>query len=293
MERVLESLVRKVGDRLGGARGRLRQTLVLSGLKHFLRPKTLSEDEVPPRLAAASSPDTVYAIGDIHGCLAPLKDLEAQIVEDARQRGGESWLVLLGDLIDRGPQSAQVLDRVLTPLPGLRRLVIRGNHESTMLDFIRDPAGNAQWLEFGGRETLLSYGIEEKSFANGAIGRNGFRQTLASYIPEEHVAFLASLPMLIETPDYVFVHAGLRPGVAIGAQTDADLLWIRDDYVDSYAEFGKVIVHGHTPRTEALLTGSRIAVDTGAYATGRLTAVRLVRGEAPALLTTTAAGAMH
>lgn len=290
MESALESPDLQVGKGPGGVHGRLRQTLVLSRLKRFLRP-TLPDAEVPSRLAATSSPDTIYAVGDIHGCLALLKDLEAQIVEDARQRGGENWLVLLGDLIDRGPQSAQVLDRVLTPLPGLRRLCIRGNHEATMLDFVRDPAGNAQWLEFGGRETLLSYGIEEKSFANGAIGRNGFRQTLASYIPEEHISFLAGLPTLIETPDYVFVHAGVRPGVTVGAQLDTDLLWMRDDYADSYAEFGKLIVHGHTPRTEALLTASRIAVDTGAYATGRLTAVRLARDEPPTLLAATHSGA--
>jgi serine/threonine protein phosphatase 1 len=194
---------------------------VFSRLKRLLSPKAASADDVLPRLGAGTSPGTAYAIGDVHGCLSLLKDLEAQIVKDARDREGESWLVLLGDLVDRGPQSAQVLDHVLAPLPGLRRLCIRGNHEATMLGFLRDPANNTQWLEFGGRETLLSYGIDQKSFAKGEVGRSGLRQILDSYIPAEHIEFLAGLPTLIETPDYVFVHAGLRPGVLISQQTAA------------------------------------------------------------------------
>lgn len=239
----------------------------------------------PTRDRYAAPPPTIYAIGDVHGCLVQLKILEQAIVADASAFEGEKWIVMLGDYIDRGPDSAGVVDHLIKPLPdGLRRLCLAGNHEIAMLDFLKDPTRNAGWLEFGGAETLASYGIEENLLNGSRAARRWMRDSLDRHVPEDHRAFLCSLPVLIETPQHIFVHAGLRPAVALEDQDVSDLLWIRDDFTETYREFGKLVVHGHTPRPEPLVTASRIALDTGAYLTGRLAAVRLSSHLAPKIM---------
>jgi serine/threonine protein phosphatase 1 len=231
------------------------------------------------RLFTESSPELIYAIGDVHGRLDLLRSLESKIVDDAAALAQPAWLVMLGDYVDRGPQSAQVIDHLLAPPPpGFARYCLAGNHELAMLDFLGHPRANHAWLEFGGDETLRSYGIEA---APGRCSPRQLAQSIESHIPAAHRHFLATLPMLLATPDFIFVHAGLRPGIAIEAQNDSDLSGIRDGFGQSYEEFERRIVHGHMPLAKPFEAPFRIGVDTGAYATGRLTAVRL-RPNAPA-----------
>ncbi|WP_421760458.1 metallophosphoesterase [Devosia sp.] len=241
------------------------------------------------RLSFDADPAALYAIGDVHGCLDLLRSLERQIADDAAQLGHEAWVILLGDVIDRGPASAQVLDHLLNKPPaGLRRFCLGGNHEAMMLEFMARPRRDSDWLAMGGRETLLSYGIPGQKLLTETSPR-AIGQLLESYIPEEHRIFLDALPVLIETPTMLFSHAGLRPGIPIEKQSTTDLQWFRDGFADDFAEFGKIVVHGHTPREQPLVTAHRISIDTGASNTGRLTAVRLIPGQPP-LIFTAAAG---
>lgn len=243
--------------------------------------------QVAARLSLEQQPSRVYAIGDVHGNLDCLTRLEAQIVDDAKGTAGEKLIVMLGDLVDRGPQSAQVIDHILADPPdGFRRLCLRGNHEAMMLHFIQDPRRGTIWLDNGGRETMLSYGMPGHVALRGLAPR-AVEAIISRYIPKEHVAFLKDLPVLIEAPETIFVHAGLRPGLPLARQSDDDLIWIRDNYQNDYAEFGKTVVHGHMPRTDALVSTSRIAVDTGVYSYGRLSAVRIMPGKPPKLFSVT------
>lgn len=236
-----------------------------------------------PPLKLERQPARIYAIGDVHGCLDLLQRLEARIVADAADAPGDKLIVMLGDLIDRGPASAQVIDHVLArPPAGFERICLMGNHEAMMLAFVRDPRRGAIWLDNGGREALLSYGLPSDTLLRGVASR-ALENLIASHVPAEHIDFLERLPILLETPEAIFVHAGLRPGVALAAQTDDDLIWFRDNYESDYAEFGRPVVHGHMPRAEALVTPHRIAIDTGVYVNGRLTAVRIMPGQPPVL----------
>jgi serine/threonine protein phosphatase 1 len=238
-----------------------------------------------PRLSLNATPDVVYAIGDIHGCLEQLRDIEAQIIADAQGLAGDKLIVVLGDLVDRGPNSAAVIDALMgRPPAGFRRICLAGNHDEMMLTFLDAPARHMDWLEFGGDATLRSYGIDVDAFRTLPAGR--MKGLLAAHVPAEHKAFLASLPALAVTPDYVFVHAGLRPGVAIEEQSEADLLWYRDAFEADFAEFQQVVVHGHIPAAEPHVSRWRIGIDTGAFATGRLSAVRLTANNPPLLLVT-------
>lgn len=236
-------------------------------------------------IAAPEHPAAVYAIGDIHGCRDLLVALEAQIAADAATLEGEIWLVTLGDVVDRGPASAQTIDHLRGRAPGgMKRINLMGNHEAMMLDFLERPRPGSMWLDSGGRETLASYGIPHDKLDR--LNTRTATQLVESYIPSEHLDYLRGLPVLIETPRAVFVHAGLRPGVAIAAQRYDDLIWYRDEFRADYAEFGKPVVHGHTMRDTALLSPFRIAIDTAAVEGGPLTAVRIDRDGSTRLLST-------
>jgi serine/threonine protein phosphatase 1 len=235
-----------------------------------------------------ASPAACYCIGDTHGCLGLLRQIEEQIVADGASVSGEKWIVLLGDMIDRGPNSAQIIDHLLgEPPEGFQRYCLTGNHEQGMLDFLDRPVRDTWWLEHGGHETLASYGIDVATMLEGRMSSTERRLMLSSYVPEEHQIFLRSLPELIETPDWILVHAGLKPGIPLLRQTTEMLLWYRDDLLTPYDEWGKLVVHGHTPQNEVFLSSHRIDVDTGACLTGRLSAVRLVPGEPPLVLSVT------
>jgi serine/threonine protein phosphatase 1 len=237
-----------------------------------------SKPDAPPvRLSAGQLPDRLYAIGDVHGCLDQLRALEARIVADAADSDGEKWIVMLGDYIDRGPASAQVLDHIMAPPPaGFRRVCLRGNHEQALVDSFDDAGALDRWLEYGGVETMASYGMSGSKLDDLRRGRPKARQQLLqAHIPEEHIELLRELPSAFSVPGYIFVHAGLRPGVALEDQTARDLLWIRRDFLDADHDFGAVVVHGHTPVPEPYVSAHRIDIDTGCFMTGRLTALRV------------------
>lgn len=223
-----------------------------------------------PRLAFHTWPAAVYAIGDAHGCLDQLIELEAKIAEDGLGIEGEKWLVTLGDHVDRGPRSREVIEHVMGPAPlGFKRFSLLGNHEAMLLDFLNNPAAHAYYLEEGGLETLASYGI------NLDYPPLRSAKPLASFPPSEHMAFLATLPLYLSLPGWLFVHAGIRPGIPLSMQTDDDLVWIRAPFLTSQLTGGLRVVHGHTPGRDIVVTPHRIDVDTHCYHTGKLSAVRV------------------
>jgi serine/threonine protein phosphatase 1 len=244
-------------------------------------PQSLATRE---RLRASARPAVIYAVGDIHGCLVELRRLEQIIAVDASHTIGEKWLVHLGDYIDRGPQSAQVIDHLLAaPTDGFRRFSLAGNHEQMLLDFLATPNESAEWLAYGGVETLASYGID----ARDAGGRPAaLARALEAQMPRSHLEWLRRLPVSLETPGFFFAHAGVRPGRALAEQEDRDLLWIREPFLETAMDAGTVVVHGHTPASEPELRAWRIGIDTGAFATGRLTSARIEASGAVSFLST-------
>jgi serine/threonine protein phosphatase 1 len=210
----------------------------------------------------------LYAIGDIHGCLDLLDRAVAAIHHDVEKHGPGAITVTLGDYIDRGPDSRGVLDRLAAnPFP-TSYVALKGNHESMFEDFLADPSLGRYWASQGGEETLLSYGIAERKLMRDY-------ERAAELLPEAHARFLRSLKLSFSHGNYFLCHAGVRPGIPLESQSDQDLLWIRDEFLDSTLDFGKIIVHGHTPVAKPELRPNRINIDTGAFATGRLTCVAL------------------
>jgi serine/threonine protein phosphatase 1 len=227
-------------------------------------------------------PAAIYAVGDIHGCYTLLKDIEEQIIADGAGIAGEKLVVYLGDYVDRGPNSAGVLDRLISPIAtGFERVCLAGNHEDVMLSFIQQPSWSHKWITFGGAETLASYGLYQSRVSKLTPG------ILSSFIPNEHITFLSSLPSLAAFPGYCFVHGGIRPGRPLEKQIDGDLLWLRPlDIDDDARDDVGTVVHGHTPVEMAHVSARRINVDTGAYVSGRLTCVRICLDSDPKILTT-------
>lgn len=215
----------------------------------------------------------IYAVGDIHGCLDPLNRLLDVIERDSRARTARPHLVFLGDLVDRGPSSAQVIDRLMDAgnLPAERCDFVMGNHEEVMLDCYEGASSSAaMWLQYGGIETLESYGIDRSAIADQSFDLAGAMQDA---IPESHIRFLRSFKDFMSLGDYLFVHAGIRPGVPLDEQAPGDLRWIRSGFLDSSSDHGRLVVHGHTIVPNVEFHPNRIAVDTGCYLTGELAAV--------------------
>lgn len=217
----------------------------------------------------------LYCIGDIHGRLDLLRELHGRIERDADRFAGTKTLVYLGDYIDRGLQSREVIDELLdAPLADFETVHLLGNHEQTLLDFLQYPEHAIGWLNWGGRETLLSYGVDLPP---------GFqrpdpvllRDELRANLPEAHLAFMQSLPLTYAAGDYLFVHAGIRPGVPLAEQRESDLLWIRQEFLDWAEPHERVVVHGHSISEEVEMRANRIGIDTGAFYTGVLTALVL------------------
>jgi serine/threonine protein phosphatase 1 len=220
-----------------------------------------------------------YAIGDVHGRLDLLRALLRSIDADARRTPSKAVnLVFLGDYIDRGQESRGVIE-LLTVLKrdgGVRVTALRGNHEEALLGFIADPSTGGAWAEHGGRETLKSYGVEPPRAMTDAEGWSAARDAFVAALPRAHLDFLRELQLFAVVGDYVFVHAGVRPGVPLEHQEAHDLMWIRKDFMEAPRVLdAQVVVHGHTPTAEPSEGPGRIGVDTGAYATGVLTAVKL------------------
>ncbi len=218
-------------------------------------------------------------MGDVHGRLDALQPLIRAIADDleAAPPAAPALLVFLGDYVDRGPESRGVVDLVLKmrDAAGLEVRTLKGNHEEALLQFLDQPAFGATWMEHGGGPTLVSYGVQPPATRTDTEAWARVRDDLDRRLPPEHRAFYQGLELIVDVGDYAFVHAGVRPGVPWDQQAERDLLWIRQEFLQEKGPFGKVIVHGHTPMEEAQLLPHRLGVDTGCYATGVLTAVRL------------------
>lgn len=220
---------------------------------------------------------TVWAVGDVHGRLDLLKPLVDGIVADARAGSGETEVVFLGDYIDRGPDSRGVLLYLagLRDEPGLRWRFLKGNHEEAMLRFIDEPPFGQDWCTYGGGETLQSYGLKEPQIRHRAEAWTAVARDLDHRLSPVERTFLEGLELSVSEGDYFFAHAGARPGELLERQTERDLMWIRNSFLDSDHVFAKVVVHGHTPAPEVHCDHRRIGIDTRANESGVLSALRL------------------
>jgi serine/threonine protein phosphatase 1 len=221
----------------------------------------------------------IYAIGDVHGRIDLLEQALARIDADlAAYPIARSIHVFLGDYIDRGPSSREVLDRLIARSRSHETIGLRGNHEAMIIEFCENPDVLEQWRRLGGLETLISYGLVP-SLRNEPIERARLSAELERELPPEHRGFLLGLRSYFRCGDFLFVHAGIRPGVPMERQRDEDLLWIRDDFLTHEEDYDAVVIHGHSPVLQPDIRPNRINIDTGAYATGRLTCLVLEREE--------------
>ena len=232
---------------------------------------------------------TVYVIGDIHGRLDLLKEVHRGIDADkGRAHPDGTFEVYLGDYIDRGPQSADVLSALIARSRTSRACFLRGNHEQLLADFLEGKDLLSQWKAVGGLPTLLSYGLPGRLLAGDAAEAE-VREALRQRLPDEHLEFLAHTGSYMKLDPYLLVHAGLRPGVRLEDQQAADIFGIRNDFLDYGGDLGYLVVHGHTPVEEPDFRPNRINIDTGAFATNRLTCLR-IGADGPSVLDMAAIG---
>lgn len=252
-------------------------------LRKFL--DTGSEGDVMPvrsRLTFDSDAfSAIYAVGDVHGCYLELLEAECRILQDANHRDGPKLIVMLGDYVDRGPSSSRVVEHLMKPLaPQIERVSLCGNHDDAFCYFLEDPSGGRRWLDFGAAATLYSYGLDIDQALQKAGGFAGLSAQLAQAIPAAHYHWLKSLPVMLTVGQFLFVHAGVKPGLLLDTQTDQDLMWIREPFLSRGPELPYTVVHGHTPTDTVTFGKNRIGVDTGAYASGHLSVVRIADGRA-------------
>ena len=233
-----------------------------------------------PRLTLDIAAIPTYAIGDIHGRHDLLVKAEEAILRDGAQLPGRKLIVTLGDYIDRGPESARVITHLMEPLPdGFDRICLAGNHEIAMLDYIDGWASFDDWMQMGSAELLKSYGLDTDHLPlvlrSGAQLDAFIRQSL----PRPHIDFLRTMPVMLDTPNVVFVHAGIDPMLPLEAQTDEDLVLIRRRFLESGIPLPKLVVHGHTPNDEPDIRSMRLNLDTRAFRSGKLTVARFWRGQ--------------
>ncbi len=240
--------------------------------------------------ADVEAASVIYGVGDIHGRLDLLDEMEAAIATDIAASAAERPLICyVGDYIDRGPNSAQVLDRLCSySLDAPPRVFLKGNHEDRMIKFFAEPAENGpEWQQFGGREALQSYGVAAPDKGADADWPK-LRDQFAAALPESHRSFLKRLRFGLRWQNYILVHAGLNPRRSITEQAPDDLMWIREPFLSSDRDWGFKVVHGHVAADEPVFRANRICIDTGAYQTGRLTCIvldgageRLIQTRAP------------
>ena len=231
-----------------------------------------------------------YGVGDIHGRLDLLDQLLETIHSDIASRPARKvLLVFVGDLIDRGPNSAQVVDRLRTyKHPGVQAVFLLGNHEEVLLRILKGEAELiTKWRWFGGSECLQSYGVDVSQLAG--LSDEDAVDVVRKAIPKTHVEFLESFDDSCRFGDYLFVHAGIRPGVELDQQRQSDLRWIREPFLFDETDHGFIVVHGHTIRPEVEVRPNRIGIDTGAYRSGVLTALAIEGSETWLLDTSPAA----
>lgn len=239
-----------------------------------------------PSAPAVPEGTVVWAVGDVHGRLDLLQRLLDGIVADLRDSAATRKVVIfLGDYIDRGPDSRGVLkllaDLALTE--GVEWRFLKGNHEQAMLGFLDDPSSGPRWCEYGGNAALRSYGLRAPDLTHRTEAWARVAADLRHKLTAEEISFLDNLELSVAVGDYFFSHAGARPGVPLDRQSPEDLMWIRRPFLESTATFSQVVVHGHTPTPEVHADGRRIGIDTKAYQSGILTALRL-EGQARTIL---------
>jgi serine/threonine protein phosphatase 1 len=219
----------------------------------------------------------VYAVGDVHGCAERLEALHQLIAADAAAAGAERKVVVyVGDYVDRGPDSKAVVELLLSdPLPGFDIVHLIGNHEDFLRRFREDGSIALTWFMNGGDATLRSYGVDPYEGSKSLHWLQDLQHAFHQRLPPDHAAFFDGLAVSHVEGDYLFVHAGVRPGLALDRQDPEDLIWIREPFLSSGADHGKIVVHGHTPATAPELRANRINVDTGACFGGPLTALVL------------------
>jgi serine/threonine protein phosphatase 1 len=241
----------------------------------MLRSRSKSKSRLKPRL-----PDGVriYAVSDIHGCADLLRNVFAAIdLHLARSEPVRALHVFLGDYIDRGPASRETIDLLIERSLRHESIFLKGNHEAFMFEVLRDPSRLLSWKEYGGFQTLLSYGLTPPMSPN-KDQQDEIAQALMQCMPKHHRYFYNTLRTSFSYGDFFFAHAGVKPGVPLRQQREEDLLWIRDEFLQSEADFGHYVVHGHTPVAKPEIRPNRINIDTGAYATGILTLLT-IQGE--------------
>jgi serine/threonine protein phosphatase 1 len=244
-------------------------------LSKLFRPRT---KVVAPAAPAVPDGTVVWAVGDVHGRLDLLQPLVEAIVADLSASAATRKVVIfLGDYVDRGPDSRSVL-KLLAGLPvveGVEWRFLKGNHEQAMLGFLDDPATGPKWCEYGGDSALRSYGLRVPELAHRTEAWARVAADLEHKLTADERTFLESLELSVTVGDYFFAHAGAKPGLALDRQSAEDLMWIRRPFLDSPAAFERVVVHGHTPTLRVHADHRRIGIDTKAYDTGVLTALRL------------------
>jgi serine/threonine protein phosphatase 1 len=230
----------------------------------------------------------IYAVGDIHGRIDLLEKLLARISTDTALRPRvRPVYVFLGDYIDRGSASRETIDRLIEHGKTHDSVFLKGNHELIAIKCLSDSDLFDQWLRLGGLETLASYGVPPEMMANGTQ----IVQLQAAFhdaLPNAHLRFFRDLQNSYVCGDFFFAHAGVKPKVELSQQRESDLLWIRREFLSSNDDFGKIIVHGHTPTREIEVGPNRINIDTGAFATGRLTCLA-IQGETLSVIDTSTA----
>jgi serine/threonine protein phosphatase 1 len=230
----------------------------------------------PPAAPTATVPEgqRVYAIGDIHGRLDLFEQLIAAIdADDASRPEADTTVILLGDLIDRGPESAGVIDAAMAWGERRRVRLLAGNHEEMFLDGLDRTEVLRHFLRHGGKATVLSYPIDRRDYRELTLDQLQVR--LREAVPAAHLDYLRAGEDLIAIGDYLFVHAGIRPGVPLDEQETTDLRWIRERFIADTRDHGCVVVHGHTITESVEEMPNRIGIDTGAFQSGRLTALGL------------------
>jgi serine/threonine protein phosphatase 1 len=230
----------------------------------------------------------IYAVGDVHGRLDLLEKLLARIKTDIALRPTvRPVYVFLGDYIDRGSSSRETIDRLIEHGETHESVFLKGNHEHIAIKCLSDRSRFDQWLRLGGLETLASYGVPPEILANG----KQIVEVQAAFhdaLPKKHFRFFRDLQKSFVSGDFFFAHAGVNPKVELSRQKESDLLWIRGEFLSSNEDFGKIIVHGHTPAREIEVRPNRINIDTGAFATGRLTCLA-IEGDSLSVIDTSGA----
>jgi serine/threonine protein phosphatase 1 len=246
----------------------MMESSMINGLRQLLR---------EPRTASLPAGQRAYAIGDIHGQRDLFAALAAAIdVEDTARPAAETTVLLLGDLVDRGPDSAGVIEDAMRWSHERTVRLIAGNHEELFLHALdprEDPDSMRHFLSMGGVATLLSYGLPSELFEPVRI--SGLRVAARAAVPAAHRNYLRAGEALVRIGDYLFTHAGIRPGVPLGAQKTSDLRWIREPFLSSTVDHGVIVVHGHTIVEEPDVRSNRIGIDTGAFFSRRLTGLGL------------------